>query len=115
MHILLQLWQVSVRQILLCLVALISLSNAVAAQVPLSHYYQDHWSTREGLPHNTINAITQTAEGYLWFATWEGAARYNGHSFRSFTRGEQTGLPDSGLRNLINDGAGVFAVGAWGH
>lgn len=114
MHILLQLWQVSVRQILLCLVALISLSNAVAAQVPLSHYYQDHWSTREGLPHNTINAITQTAEGYLWFATWEGAARYNGHSFRSFTRGEQTGLPDSGLRNLINDGAGVFAVGARG-
>ena len=85
-----------------------------AAQAPLSHYYQDHWTTREGLPHNSINAIAQTEEGYLWFATWEGAVRYNGREFRVFSRGEETGLPDSGLRSLSTDGAGLLVVGARG-
>ena len=89
-------------------------SLLLAAQIPLSHYYQDHWTTREGLPHSTINAIAQTEEGYLWFATWEGAVRYNGREFRVFSRGEETGLPDSGLRSLTTDGAGLFAAGARG-
>ena len=91
-----------------------SASAVTATQVPLAHYFQDHWTIRDGLPHNSINAITQTSEGYLWFATWEGAARYNGREFRVFTRGEETGLPDSGLRGLTLDGKGLLAVGARG-
>lgn len=103
------------RRWLLVLLALSSFNVwADTAAVPLAQYYQDHWTTRDGLPHNTINAITQTAEGYLWFATWEGAARYNGREFRTFSRGTETGLPDSGLRNLILDGPGMLAVGARG-
>ena len=96
--------------------ALGSVSGAVlaVAPVPLANLYQDHWTTRDGLPHNTINAITQTAEGYLWFATWEGAARFNGREFRVFTRGDVTGLPDTGLRGLTLDGQGMLAVGARG-
>ena len=101
------------RTILWLLISLFT-PHLYAAQAPLAHYYQDHWSTRDGLPHNTINAIAQTEEGYLWFATWEGAARFNGREFRVFARGEETGLPDSGLRSLTRDGAGLFAVGARG-
>ncbi|WP_445397419.1 ligand-binding sensor domain-containing diguanylate cyclase [Zobellella sp. An-6] len=94
---------------------LLVLSSALAAaQAPLSHYYQDVWTTRNGLPHNSINAIAQTSEGYLWFATWEGVARYNGREFRVFERGEHTGLPDSGLRSLTPDGQGVLVAGARG-
>ena len=31
-----------------------------------------------GPPHNQVNAIAQTPDGYLWFGTWEGLVRHNG-------------------------------------
>ncbi|WP_417605174.1 two-component regulator propeller domain-containing protein [Oceanimonas baumannii] len=85
-----------------------------AADSPLRDYYQDSWTTRNGLPHNSINSMAQTAEGYLWFATWEGVSRYNGRRFHTFVRGEQTGLADSGIRGLTTDGDGLLVVGARG-
>ena len=81
-----------------------------AAPVPLSHYYQDYLTTRDGLPQNSINGIAQTSEGYLWFATWEGLARYNGNEFRVFTRGEETGFSGSAFPTLRVDGEGLLAV-----
>ncbi len=85
-----------------------------AAQSPLKNFYQDSWNTRNGLPHNSINSMAQTPEGYLWFATWEGISRYNGRGFHTFVRGEQTGLPDSGIRGLTLDDDGLLVVGARG-
>ncbi len=78
---------------------------------PLADYYRQVWTTRDGLPHNSINAIAQTPEGYLWFATWEGVARFNGRDFVNFERGPATGLPDSAVRALQLDGSGVLWVG----
>lgn len=85
-----------------------------SATVPLARYYQDHWTTREGLPQNTINDIVQTSDGYLWFATWEGVARYNGREFQVFSRDTKDGLPDSGIRNLVLDGEGLLVLDSRG-
>lgn len=68
--------------------------------VSLDNYFSESWSTVHGLPHNTVNAIAQTPDGYLWFATWEGVARFNGRQFDIFERSTETGLPDSGIRTL---------------
>ena len=68
--------------------------------MPLNRYFPQSWGTKDGLPHNSIHALAQTSNGYLWAGTWEGVARFNGHQFTVFTRGEQTGLPDSGIRSL---------------
>ncbi|SNY57667.1 diguanylate cyclase (GGDEF) domain-containing protein [Arsukibacterium tuosuense] len=68
--------------------------------VSLDNYFSESWSTVDGLPHNTVNAIAQTPDGYLWFATWEGVARFNGRRFDIFERSAVTGLPDSGIRTL---------------
>ena len=78
---------------------------------PLRDHFLDTWTTRQGLPHNAINAIVQTPEGYLWFATWEGAARFNGREFVNFDRDAGTGLPDSGVRALLLDHDGALLVG----
>ncbi|WP_105255442.1 ligand-binding sensor domain-containing diguanylate cyclase [Pseudoalteromonas sp. T1lg75] len=81
-------------------------ASAIASQpenVPLSHYFAETWDTRDGLPHNSINALAQTTDGYIWAGTWEGVARFNGRKFTLFTRGEETGLPDSGIRSLSLD------------
>ena len=39
------------------------------------------WQTDEGLPQNTVNAIAQTHDGYLWVGTREGLARFDGVRF----------------------------------
>ena len=81
----------------------------------LSDYFKDTWSTHEGLPHNSINAIAQTSDGYLWFATWEGVARYNGREFRFYERSTQTGILDSGTRALVaDDNNGLWVAGVRG-
>jgi len=68
--------------------------------MPLNRYFPQSWGTKDGLPHNSIHALAQTSNGYLWAGTWEGVARFNGQQFTVFTRGAQTGLPDSGIRSL---------------
>lgn len=83
---------------------------AQESQVALSEYFVESWSTKDGLPHNSINAIAQTREGYLWFGTWEGFARYNGKNFLVFERGGETGLPDSGIQSLLAEPDGSLLV-----
>jgi ligand-binding sensor domain-containing protein len=43
-----------------------------------AQYVQTTLSDKSGLPQNSINTITQTRDGYLWFGTEEGLARYDG-------------------------------------
>jgi diguanylate cyclase (GGDEF)-like protein len=61
---------------------------------------RDVFTTSNGLPHNTVNALAQTADGYLWVATWEGLVRYNGREFTAFDRRHVRGWPDDGVRAL---------------
>ena len=44
----------------------------------LQHYVRQVWTTREGLPHNSVNAMVQDQSGYLWLGTWQGPTRFNG-------------------------------------
>jgi ligand-binding sensor domain-containing protein/signal transduction histidine kinase len=39
------------------------------------------WQIEDGLPHNVVQAITQTQDGYLWVGTRQGLARFDGVSF----------------------------------
>jgi signal transduction histidine kinase len=39
------------------------------------------WQTDDGLPQNSVWAITQTPDGYLWVGTREGLARFDGLRF----------------------------------
>ena len=77
----------------------------------LDTYAREVWTTRDGLPHNQVNAIAQTPEGYLWFATWEGVVRYNGQEFRSFGRNNVPELRDSGIRSVQVGPSGALIVG----
>lgn len=83
---------------------------AVQAVTPLHDYFRESWTTRDGLPHNTINGIEQSGDGYLWFATWEGATRFDGRDFTVFERDEITGLPDVGVRTFLRESDGSLLV-----
>lgn len=77
----------------------------------LGDYYHEHFTTRDGLPHNTINTINQTNDGYLWFAGWEGVSRYNGRSFSWLKRQQLDDFPDSGVMKMFRRANGTLVIG----
>ncbi len=66
------------------ILAVSSTAWALPPEKKLHHYVARHWSTKEGLPHNTIAAITRTPDGLVWLATAEGLVRFDGGTFFSF-------------------------------
>ena len=83
----------------------------VAQDTRLADLYRQSWTTRDGLPHNSINAIAETPGGYLWFATWEGVARFNGREFVNFDRQRVPQMLDSSIRALRVDQEGRLLIG----
>ncbi len=63
------------------------------------------WQSEHGLPSNSIRAVAQAADGYLWVATAEGVVRFDGVRFSRFAE-EPDGLlaqrPTRGLFALPN-------------
>ncbi len=52
----------------------------------LRYISHQHWSTEEGLPQSSVHAIAQTPDGFLWIATEDGLARFDGFNFKVFDR-----------------------------
>jgi ligand-binding sensor domain-containing protein/signal transduction histidine kinase len=67
------------------------------------------WGTEAGLPQNSVNAITQTRDGYLWLGTEDGLARFDGVRFRVF--GLKDGLPGVNITTLLEDHEGTLWIG----
>ena len=73
-----------------------------------------HWTTEQGLPQNTVKALTQTPDGYLWVGTLGGLARFDGISFSTFTPANTPGLLSDAVNALSVDSAGTLWIGTGG-
>lgn len=51
-----------------------------------------HFTTSDGLPSNTINSITEDAQGFLWLTTNNGVSRFNPKTQKFKNYGLQNGL-----------------------
>jgi ligand-binding sensor domain-containing protein/signal transduction histidine kinase len=93
--------------VLLCagLIAFL-LAPTVAAQ-----YRVDVWTTETGLPQNSVMAIDQTRDGYLWLATNGGLVRFDGAKFTLFDVGNPLGLRSTRIQALYEDRAGALWIG----
>jgi ligand-binding sensor domain-containing protein len=78
--------------------------------VARSEYIVDTWETEDGLPGNSATAIVQTADGYLWFGTFNGLVRFDGVHFEVFDPKNTPALPGPGIVNLHLDRAGRMWV-----
>lgn len=100
-------WRAVLRHSLLWLLLAAALPlQAQSGAPPLRDYAIDVWTSRNGLPHNSLRDIAQTPEGHLWFATWEGLVRYNGLDFTVYDRSTRPGLRDNGIGALFVDRQG---------
>jgi ligand-binding sensor domain-containing protein/signal transduction histidine kinase/CheY-like chemotaxis protein len=84
---------------------------ALEPQRLLSQYNHEVWRSENGLPQNSILAAAQTSDGYLWFGTYEGLARFDGARFTVFDRKNSPEMGESTTFALVEDAAGVLWVG----
>ena len=77
-------------------------------------YQQTLWQEREGLPQNTVLAVTKTRDGYLWLATYEGAARFDGVRFTLFNASNTAGLGNSMVNDLLETRDGHLWLATYG-
>src|SRR6185436_19854946 len=75
-------------------------------------YTIDSWQTPDGLPANTVTAIAQGPDGYLWIGTLSGLARFDGMRFKVYSKPD--GLPNNRVRCLSFDHEGTLWIGTEG-
>lgn len=76
-----------------------------------AEYQVDSWTTENGLPQNIISGVCQTPDGYLWVATMDGLARFDGVRFVIFNRSNTPGILVNRFTSLYCSGSGEFWAG----
>ena len=92
------------------------LSFAVAAvalepTTPLANYGRQAWVMENGLPQNTVQALAQTRDGYLWIGTEVGLVRFDGSGFQVFDTHSKPALPGNDVRCLLATDHGTLWIG----
>lgn len=70
----------------------------------------DRWSIDQGLPNHALTDLLQTADGYLWIATWAGISRFDGVRFTPLP----ASLPNNHARVLLAGDEGSVWIGTGG-
>ena len=84
---------------------------ALDPKVSLHHYREDVWLDKNGLPNNTVRAIAQTTDGYIWLGTEEGLARFDGLRFAIFDKQNTPEFRSNVVTALIGAQDGGLWVG----
>lgn len=86
-------------------------SMALEPTTPLAGYGRQSWVMENGLPQNTIQAMAQSQDGFLWLGTEVGLVRFDGYGFAVFDRNSNPALPGNDVRCLLASGDGALWIG----
>jgi signal transduction histidine kinase/ligand-binding sensor domain-containing protein len=64
------------------------------------------WQTDDGLPGNTVTGLSQTKDGYLWVATHNGLARFDGVHFENFPLTNFANILSEDIASLMSVSSG---------
>jgi ligand-binding sensor domain-containing protein/signal transduction histidine kinase/DNA-binding response OmpR family regulator len=77
----------------------------------ITQYNVQVWNMESGLPGNSVLAVRQTQEGYLWIGTQDGLVRFDGLHLQLFSREKIPQLKDNTIRALYQDRNGTLWIG----
>src|SRR6185503_3732243 len=69
------------------------------------------WTTDNGMPHNSVTAILQKTNGYIWAGTYNGLAQFDGDRFQVLNSPNTEGLNNSRITALHQDPRGDIWIG----
>src|ERR1700731_1697595 len=101
----------------MCLIPLaISVANGQnqKPQRVFGRYQHFIWQEQQGLPQNTVQAMTRTKDGYLWLGTLAGVARFDGVHFTVFDSSNTPQIKASYITAFLEDRNGDLWVGVQG-
>ena len=74
-------------------------SACLFAQGPFEPFA--HYTSESGLPQNSVNALHQDKNGFIWIATNSGLVRYDGQHFRVFNMLDYADGSSNRIQNLF--------------
>ena len=77
-------------------------------------YNSRTWQVDEGLPNNSVQAVAQMRDGYLWIGTRNGLARFDGVNFTVFNDRTTPALKTASVAALCADQDGALWIGTDG-
>lgn len=105
------------RRVLVGLSLLVTTLAALAQQPAadprpsLSQYRIDGWQTEQGLPMDTVQALTQTRDGAIWVGTGAGLARFDGIRFSGFADANRPEMARYPVFGFLEDNRGRLWIG----
>ena len=84
---------------------------ALEPSTPLANYGRQTWVMENGLPQNTVQALLQTRDGFVWLGTEVGLVRFDGNGFQVFDRNSTPALPGNDVRCLLETKDGALWIG----
>lgn len=85
---------------------------AVEPSTPLANLGRQAWVMENGLPQNTVQALVQTKDGFVWLGTEAGLVRFDGIGFQIFDRSSTPALPSNDVCCLREARDGGLWVGS---
>ncbi len=98
------------------LLFLLLITAAIELQGARERYVRfENISLAHGLSQILVNAITQDAQGFMWFGTQDGLNRYDGYNFEIFKYNPTIpgSLADNHIRSLFTDKNGTLWIGTY--
>ncbi|HEY0502601.1 MAG TPA: EAL domain-containing protein, partial [Lysobacter sp.] len=97
--------------------AVLALAAALAgtAGAATRDYYFSSLGSERGLTQNTVTALAQDAQGYVWVATQGGLHRYDGQRYLPYRHNprDPASLPDSHITAIALEGDKALWVGTY--
>jgi ligand-binding sensor domain-containing protein/signal transduction histidine kinase len=84
---------------------------ALEPSTPLANYGRQAWVMENGLPQNTVQALVQTRDGFVWLGTEVGLVRFDGNGFAVFDKNSSPALPGNDVRCLLAGKDGALWIG----
>ena len=88
-----------------------SFQSALAQTTNLPGYSIRVWGTESGLPNDAVTAVVQTHDGYLWLATYDGLARFDGVTFTNFDSSTTPEMHSARVTSLFEDSKDNLWIG----
>lgn len=75
----------------------------------------EYYSTEHGLSHQRVTDIIKDREGFMWFGTWDGINRFDGHSFVSYEAapGNKFQMGNARVDRIVEDQTGHLWIQAY--
>ena len=97
--------------VILLPVLLLAVPALPVSSAPLNCIFE-HYSSEDGLSHNSIADIHQDRTGYIWLCTWYGLSRFDGNTFVNYSilPGDYTKLSHNRLLSIDEDSLGYLWI-----